>query len=370
MTPRGADEPQPCHSPVVTAAEPDRPAILIVRLSAIGDIVFATPLIHALRTRYPEARLCWLVQPESAALLAHHPELDEVIVWPRGEWTRLWRERRYLALWRGVRTFRRQLRGRRFDMALDVQSLMKSGFLAWLSGARERIGLGSREGSQWLMTRVIARGGEPRRIGSEYLDFARQLGLPTDPFEMRIGLSDDDLRHAEGIVESHRLAPGFVVICPFTTRPQKHWFPAAWRQLVEQIRARWQLPVVMLGGPGDREAAAEIAAGIPLVNLVGETSLRQAAAVIARSELLVGVDTGLTHMGIAMERPTLCLFGSTRPYLDTTHANARVIYHALSCSPCKRHPTCHGRFDCMRAITPDEVIVEAERLPGFREARA
>ncbi len=351
----------------MTDVDPRRPAILIVRLSAIGDIVFATPLIHALRSRYPEARLSWLVQPESAALLACHPELDEVIVWPRGEWSRLWRERRYRALWREVRAFRRELRRRRFDQALDVQSLMKSGFLTWLSGARERIGLGSREGSQWLMTRVIARGGEPKRIGSEYLDFAQRLGLPSENFEMRIGLSDDDLRYAEGIVETHRLAPGFVVICPFTTRPQKHWFPDAWRQLAGRIQERWGLPVVMLGGPGDREAAAEIAAGLPLVNLAGETRLRQAAAVIARSELLVGVDTGLTHMGIALNRPTLCLFGSTRPYLDTTHANARVIYHALPCSPCKRRPTCQGRFDCMRSITPDEVIDEAERLPGFRE---
>jgi heptosyltransferase-1 len=73
-------------------------------------------------------------------------------------------------------------------------------------------------------------------------------------------------------------------------------------------------------------------------------------------------------MGIAMERPTLCLFGSTRPYLDTGRERARVIYHALDCSPCKRKPTCGGSFDCMRAITPEQVMTEAERLPGFKEA--
>ena len=97
------------------------------------------------------------------------------------------------------------------------------------------------------------------------------------------------------------------------------------------------------------------------------TSLRQAAALIERAKLLIGVDTGLTHMGIAFDRPTLCLFGSTCPYLDTTHDNAQVIYHRLSCSPCKRRPTCDGRFDCMQAISVDEVLQQAARLQAMGE---
>ena len=69
--------------------------ILVTRLSAIGDIVFASPLVDALRARYPDARISWLVQPESQELLCHHPALDEVLVWPRREWQALWRQRRY-----------------------------------------------------------------------------------------------------------------------------------------------------------------------------------------------------------------------------------------------------------------------------------
>ncbi|MCG8122617.1 MAG: lipopolysaccharide heptosyltransferase, partial [Candidatus Thiodiazotropha taylori] len=148
--------------------EHDKPSILIVRLSAIGDIVFASPLIHALRQRYPRARISWLVQPESKALLEHHPELDEVVIWPRARWQALWKERRWLALWREVASFRRSLQEREFDLALDVQGLLKSGLLTWFSGAGQRIGLGSREGSQYLMTSSVEKGGEPRRIGCEY----------------------------------------------------------------------------------------------------------------------------------------------------------------------------------------------------------
>jgi heptosyltransferase-1 len=351
----------------VKLSDLDNPSILIVRLSAIGDIVFASPLIHAIRQRYPGARISWLVQGESKGLLECHPELDRVIVWPRQAWESDWKQRHWLALWRAIRQFRRELKDHRFDVALDVQSLMKSGFLAWLSGAKRRIGLGSREGSQWLMSQVIVKGGEPRRIASEYLYFAQQLELPVDEFEMVIGLCDEDRSHARALITAHRLEQGFIAICPFTTRAQKHWFNSAWNELLAAIRTQWQLPVVMLGGPGDRSSSVAIGGEgqTGLINLVGETTLRQAAALIKRAKLIIGVDTGLTHMGIAMNRPTLCLFGSTRPYLDTTHENAAVIYHPRSCSPCRRKPTCNGAFDCMRDIKVAEVMNHASRLAGF-----
>jgi heptosyltransferase-1 len=342
---------------------------LIVRLSAIGDVVFASPLIHALRQRYPEASISWLVQPDCRTLLECHPELDEVIVWPRAEWAGLVKQRRWLELWRSVRGFRSHLRSYNFDLVLDVQGLLKSGFLAWLSGARQRIGLGSREGSQWLMSRVVEKGGDSRRIGSEYLHLASVLGLPTRDFEMHVGLCDNDRLYARELITARGLAGGYLVFCPFTTRAQKHWFEESWRSLLGEVQRTWGLPVLLLGGPGDRDAAESIAAGLSgVINLAGETSLRQAASLIAHAELVIGVDTGLTHMGIAMGRPTLCLFGSTRPYLDTGHDNAYVIYHELSCSPCRRNPTCNGRFDCMQAISVEEVMAEAEGLPGFREA--
>jgi heptosyltransferase-1 len=354
----------------VNIPESDNPSILIVRLSAIGDIVFASPLIHALRLRYPKARISWLVQPESKALLEHHPELDEVVVWPRAAWEQHWRSFRWLALWRAISRFRRILRSHRYDLALDVQGLLKSGLLTWLSGAQQRIGLGSKEGSHHLMSKTIAKGGDARRIGSEYLYLAQQLGLPVEEFEMRVGLSAEDLADVDELIEQHGLQKGFVVICPFTTRPQKHWFNLSWCELIEAVEKNWRLPVVMLGGPGDRQAALKInpVGAAKLINLVGKTSLRQAAALIAKGALVVGVDTGLTHIGIAMSRPTLCLFGSTRPYLDTTHDNAQVIYHPLSCSPCKRKPSCAGRFDCMAEIKAAEIIERASRLPGFMGA--
>jgi heptosyltransferase-1 len=345
---------------------PPEPRILLVRLSAIGDIVFASPLVAALRRAYPRAHVAWLVQPECRALLERHPALDEVIVWPFKHWKGLFGARRWMALAREVRAFRQRLREGRFDLAIDLQGLLKSGALTRLSGARERIGLGSREGSQWLMTRVIPRGGDPDRIGSEYLFLAARLGLPVNGFAMEIHYGPEDAAYAEAFASESLSGGPYAVICPFTTRPQKHWIEPRWADLAGELQTKLRLPAVMLGGPADAEAAQRIQqqARTPLLNLAGRTSLLQAAAIIDRADLLVGVDTGLSHMGIAYGRPSVLLFGSTCPYRNTTRANARVLNQALPCSPCRRNPTCHGDFTCMKAIHLDQVVATARDLVG------
>lgn len=352
---------QPTHD---RSSDPAR--ILIVRLSAIGDIVFASPLIAALRRAYPHAHLAWLVQPECRSLLDQHPDLDEVIVCPLGHWHGLWRERRLRELVSGIAALRDTLRAGRFDLAIDLQGLLKSGALARLSGARERIGLGSREGSRWLMTRTVPRGGDVRRVGSEYLHLAQCLGLPVDDFAMAVAYGAVEATFADRIIADHDLGDGYAVLCPFTTRPQKHWIEDHWAPLAARLQTELGLTPVLLGGPADREAASRItdAAAVPILDLTGRTRLIEAAAVIDRAALLIGVDTGLSHMGIAFGIPSLLLFGSTCPYLDTTRANARVLYHPLACSPCKRRPTCEGAFTCMRLIEVDAVVTAARDLIG------
>ena len=353
--------------------------ILIVRLSAIGDVVMASGLIPALRARFPEAHIAWLAEPAVRDLLAANPRLDEVILWPRAEWQRLWRERRYGELVRAILSFVRELRARRFDLVLDLQGLLKSGLWAWLSGARQRIGIGSREGAQWLMTEVLPRHSADQRIGSEYRMLARELGAKDADFHMDLALADADRLAAVALLREVLNAgaagapSGFIAIAPFTTRPQKHWFEERWAELVSRLHATSGLPVLMLGGPSDREAAARIAAACVaaacittaapgLIDLTGRTRIAATAAIIGQARLLIGVDTGLTHMGIALSVPTIALFGSTRPYLDTASPTARVLYEPLACSPCRRHPTCGGSFDCMRAHTVDQVHAVALEL--------
>lgn len=338
--------------------------ILIVRLSALGDVTMASGLIPALQARWPEARVSWLVEPASVPLLRHNPSLAEIIVWPRAEWTGLWRQRRWRDLWRAVARFRADLRARRFDLVLDAQGLLKSGLLAWMTGAPRRVGLDSREGSRWLMTEQVlappVAGAAP--MSREYRQLARALGAPDAAFELDLAVGDAPRLRWRAKAAAAGLRGPLVALCPFTTRPQKHWFEDRWAALATALKAEGLSPV-LLGGPADREAAARIVAASPaLVSLAGDLALDDTVAAIADCVLLVGVDTGLTHMGTALKVPTVALFGSTRPYLDAGTPRTRVLYEPMACSPCRRHPTCGGRFDCMRHWEVAAVLDQALRL--------
>ena len=335
--------------------------ILIVRLSAIGDIVMASPVAAALKRRYPEAKILWLTQPECASLVQNNPLIDEVLLWPRAEWQNLWQQRKYRQLFAHIRTFRKQLKTHQIDLAIDLQGLLKSGMLTWLSGATRKVGLGSKEGSQWLMDQVIPRNsGDTDLIGSEYRWLCQQLQLDAKPWQMSIGASDDAINHAKQLIEQD-IADDYIVICPFTTRPQKHWHDAGWQVLIPKL-TKLGHTIVMLGGPADTEHAEriidnEIAANKRFINLVGKTQLPVAALLIQQAKALIGVDTGLTHMGHAHDIPVLGLFGSTRPYLKTDTANGQIMYLNLHCSPCRRNPSCDGRFECLNDITPTQIVV-------------
>jgi len=335
--------------------------ILIVRLSAIGDIVMASPVAEALSKSYPEATILWLTQPDCAALVQDHPFVDEVIIWPRSQWQAQWRKRQFVSLFKSIYQFRKQLKSRNIDMAIDLQGLLKSGILAWLSGAKNKIGLGSKEGSQWLVDRVINRdSGNTDLIGSEYRWLCQQIGLKSLPWKMTVGASEQASKRANELITQTINTP-YVVICPFTTRPQKHWSDASWLALTPKLTLAG-LKVVMLGGPGDVEYARRLCQNSAIINLVGETKLTEAALIIQQAKALIGVDTGLTHMGHMHAIPTVALFGSTRPYLHTDTHNGKVIYHALHCSPCKRNPTCGGRFQCLTDISPDDIMAQLNPL--------
>ena len=332
----------------------------------MGDIVMASVVIEPLRRHYPRAKIVWLVQQGLEDLLDQNPLLDEVISWPKNRWKALWRAKKWWLLWQEMRQFKQDLRQFHFDLALDLQGLLKSGVLAWWSRAPQRIGLGSREGSQFLMTRVLKKNHADPRFASEYLQFLQTMGLQPGASHAPIVLSTADekfvIQLKTQIKKDH-----YLIFCPFTTRPQKHWFPEMWRSLAQLLHQNLGKPILILGGTADLNQAQMLSQQQDyLLPLAGQTQLRQAAALIKYADLVIGVDTGLTHMGITYGTPTIALFGSTCPYLDadlgTGRANVRIIYHRLNCSPCQRKPTCHGAFHCMRAISPEEVLKTAMTL--------
>ena len=349
---------------------PDTPrSILLVRLTARGDVVLSSPMVRALRRTYPHARISWLGEAHTKDLIEHHPELHRVFSWDRGRWKALLARGKLLQLGREALDLVQDLRDEKFDLAIDMQGLFRSSLMAFLSGARTRIVLTPREGSHLFADHVVDRHRDPgrrREISAEYRNLAEDLGLDVGDFRMEVPVAPEDRDFADRMMRDQGLGEGYAVAIPFTTRPQKHWIESRWALLTERLRGEWGFRTVILGGPKDEEADGRIrgqTSADPL-SLVGRTTLRQAAALIERAHLVVGVDTGLTHVGSALQRPTIAIFGSNIPYTEALTHRTRILIHWLDCVPCKGHPTCGGDFTCLRLITVDEVMDAAgEILP-------
>lgn len=356
----------PLVDPPPPIFERDPRAILIVRLSARGDVMFATPIIRALRKRWPDAHLSWVVEPKSSDVVLNHPGLDEVIVWDRDQWKRWLRTGRLGRLRRAVADFREALRARSYDLAIDMQGLLRSGVVTRASGAPVCISLGPQEGSGLLMTHRYPTGRYVAEMSGEPKLMADWLGLDTSDFSLDLHLDPAAREGARARLAEAGVSGSYTLIVPFTTRPWKHWFEDRWAKLAIALRQRTGLPVVLAGGPADRDAANRIlaATGGDVVDLVGKTSLGEAVGVVAESSLIIGVDTALTHAAHAFLRPTICVFGPAG-YTHPPTPMTRMIRHWIGCVPCRtenRPVTCGGDYTCMRLITGREILAAAEEL--------
>lgn len=346
-----------------TDRAPSSPRFLIIRPSAIGDVVMALPMAATIKRAVENAFVAWLAEPHMADFLEAQPHVDRVLVWPKSQWTRLLKSGRFTAFAREVHAFHRLVKNLKIDTALDAQGLLRSRLLAVLSGAPRRIGFDSKEPGRFLMTEIISKGPRTRTIATEYEHMMRHLGFLADGFPLGITIPETDAARARRLVTQGIGSRSYAVFAPFTTRPQKHWVPTRWSDLARKIAQEFGLSIVVLGGREDRISGDELLRGSPHgINLAGQTSLLETAAVIREAHLVIGVDTGLTHMAVALKRPTVALFGATCPYLHTRSENAVVLYYPMPCSPCRRRPLCRNAFPCMAAISEDDVMNAARRL--------
>lgn len=343
--------------------------ILIVRLSSIGDVLMATPVARALRERYPDGFLAWIAEDPGREWLQGNPYLDQVIRWPSArEWRKLARGGGY-RLWQTWREHVRRLRALRFDVALELHGLLKSALVCWWSRAPRRIGpTEAREGSRWLMTEHRPFNRDTTRTTAYYSTLLAPLDVQRYDLDMTLVLTEEERRWARSYLNRFGVQEGdpLAVFCPATTRPQKHWIEDYWASLAGALGREWGMRSLVLGGPADVALAQRLQAraGPYLLSAAGQTTLRQAAALIERAQLCVGVDTGLMHAGIAVKTPTVALFGSTPSRRLQDEPNVIALNRHLPCAPCYRHPTCQQRYDCMRQITVEDVLRAARHLLG------
>ena len=340
--------------------------ILLIRLGAIGDVVMTSPVAAALREAFPRAYLVWAVEPLSAPLVRANPALDDVIVLDRKPlWSRLVSEGKLPTLWRELREFRATLHARHFDIAIDCQGLLKSGLLAWLSGAPRRIGfIPPRECNDLFLTDRVLRPPHPTRITQPYMSLLGPLGLPITPRAPVLPVPEPERAAARDFLAGQGLlTERYAACCVSSSRPQKDWVWARWRELTELLWQREGLRVVFIGGPERRVDTLRVVDGCPgkPISAVGHLSLLQSVAAVQDAAVVIGCDTGLTYAGLATATPTVALYGSTDPTWLAEEPCVAVCFHPMSCSPCHRRPKCR-HFDCMQAISAPEVADAVSHL--------
>ena len=324
----------------------DPKKILIILHGSIGDVTRALPLAGIIRSGFPQAHLVWAVEPPSLLLVARFPAVQEVMLFDRRRW------------WREWLPFLRRVRAARFDLVLDLQRHFKSGVISRWSGAPIRLGFHRRDCKElnWLFNNhFIPAAGDGISKLSHYLKFAEYLGLDPSPVAWNFRLTGEEKQHVDKFLAA--IQDGFAALFVSSRWESKRWFPAQAAECARTIKERHCCDVVLLGGKEDRSTAAEILgiAGVPITNLVGQTTLAEALGVIARAMFAIGPDTGLMHVAAAVGTPVISLWGATNP-IRTGPYNFEdlVIQGKAPCVPCYRRQCPIGRV-CMHSIGIEEI---------------
>jgi len=290
--------------------EIDAGRICVIKPSALGDVVQSLPLLPILRKRFPNARISWVISRALAPLLEGHPDLDELIIFERrGTWKD----------WRRLLT---QLRNSEFDLVFDLQGLFRTGIMMLATRARLRVGLETaREGAQWGWHFAVPETGLDVAPHVRYRHVAEALGLADLPLEAHLPVSAEDTEWAQR--ELGRLKGPALAIHPGARWQTKRWPPERFAAVACKAIRRYGLSPVLLGTSEEEPVALQVAQTIrgllptvELTNLAGGTTLKQLAAVLKHSQVLLTNDSGPMQMAAALGTPVVAVFTCTSPVIS------------------------------------------------------
>jgi heptosyltransferase-2 len=335
--------------------------ILIIQTAFLGDVILTTPLIKAIRKKYPRSKIFILLIPQTKELLQNNPYLDEIIVYDKKD-----KEKGVF----GFLELIKKIKGMAFDLAFVPHRSLRSALLTYFARIPQRIGFDKSSGS-FLFTKKII-------YFQNHSEIKRNLSLlEEDLFSEKDFLpelfpSEEDFKYVESLFENWGIQKNdkIVGIAPGSVWETKKWLPERFGQVADSLMEKLGAKVIFLGGKEDEALCIEISKGMknkPFI-AAGTTSPLQSAALISRGKVVLSNDTAPMHMAVAMRIPVVAIFGSTVPEFGfaPTGEKDMVIQKEVYCRPCGIHgrrncPEKH--FKCMNEITSEEVFdVVAIRL--------
>jgi len=346
---------------------------LILRLSAVGDVIRTLPAVKALKENHSSSEIAWIVEEPSRTLLESQPEIDKVILFPRKRWAEgLKSPRRIWRTFREIGEFILNLRRQKFDVALDFHGILKSGLLSFLSGAPKRIGFdrrSSKEGNSLFTNLKVNLPQERISRFHRNLALLRGVGLEIKNYNPGLHVPSEDREYVDSFFSSLTPFPKrpWIAIHPGTSAKTsfKRWMPDRYSQLADRLIHELQATVIFTWGPGELSLVENIQKGMKESSIAGPTtqSLTQLAEVFRRCHLYIGGDTGPMYIASLVGVPLVVVYGPTDPILYEPFGLHRKVMKEVGCNPCYpyRKRSCK-KIECLRAIVVEDVFEAAREM--------
>ena len=350
--PAGHPLPLPRRAALPTVPLPPSARILVVMMSAVGDAVHVLPVVTALKRHDPTIHITWILQPGPASLVGGHPDVDEIVPFERKA---------------GLRAFadlRRRLRGRRFDLVLDLQVYFKASIVTALADAPVKLGFDRARARDWnwLVTDRKIPPHPPQHVQEQYFEFLDALGVPREPVEWKLGPWPHEREAQRAFIAGLDRPAACLVIG--STHPEKEWLPERWAALSDALWERYGLQPVLAGGRSERELATEREmrrlAQHPIVSTLG-APFREVVGILAGAALTVSLDTGPMHLSVALGTPTVALMGYVNPKRTGPYRRFRDLLVDAYGDPGEDYPvSLEKRRGRTRRITVEQVLEKVD----------
>jgi 3-deoxy-D-manno-octulosonic-acid transferase len=344
-----------------------RKQILLIRLSAMGDVIHALPIAHAVRKNYPEAEISWIVEGLAKPLVEINPYIDNVIHLPKDDWKEQFKVDKLGAL-KECRDYFVELKRYDFDLAIDVHGLFKSAFTAKASGADKIYGPedGRELSTYFYSDKLISPSKRIHQI-ERNLSLLKGIGIETNEVNFGIEIDSALETSVKNLLEdlSIDINKPLVVINPITTWETKNWFKDRYSKLADKLIREMDCQVIFTGGPADREDINDIFSIMDedAINLAGKTDLQELAGLYDKSDLFIGGDTGPMHLAAAVDLPVLAIMGPTDPLTHGPYGDGHIVVQAdIPCINCWNKKCSKENLKCMKQIATDDVYQKAEKM--------
>ena len=353
----------------------DSPKILVLRLSAVGDVIRTLPAVKALKEHRPSSFITWIVEEPSRALLESQPEVDEVILFPRKRWTKgikslngIW------GTFGEMGRFVKDLRRRKFDVVLDFHGILKSGVLSFLSGSPKRIGYDRRSTKEgnFLFSNVKAM--LPQHKVSRFqrnlaLLKGMGMGMGVEGSKYRLHIPPEDREYMGSFFKASSAFVNrpLIAIHPGTSQKAffKRWMPDQYAQLADRLVRELNASVLFTWGDEELGWVESIRKQMKEPSLLAPKteSLTQLGELYRNCDLYIGGDTGPMHIASLMGIPAVVIYGPTDPIENEPFGNHIKVRKEVGCSPC--HEYSCKKLDCIRAVSANEVFKATKEILGI-----